>query len=143
MPAKSKLGQNFLHDQTAIRRIVSALGDCSQLTVVEIGPGRAAVTRVLLPAAARVVAIEVDSELVSRLRSEFPADKLTVVLLSDNSQRVYAIDGYDYDEAVITVTWERGDEQLITEFGEFSADHRAMVQLENDVGQRREFRRCS
>ena len=79
MPAKSKLGQNFLHDQTAIRRIVSALGDCSQLTVVEIGPGRAAVTRVLLPAAARVVAIEVDSELVSRLRSEFPADKLTVV----------------------------------------------------------------
>ena len=73
----------------------------------------------------------------------FAPDKLTVVLLSDNSQRVYAIDGYDYDEAVITVTWERGDEQLITEFGEFSADHRAMVQLENDVGQRREFRRCS
>jgi 16S rRNA (adenine1518-N6/adenine1519-N6)-dimethyltransferase len=79
MPAKSKLGQNFLHDQAAIRRIVSALGDCAQLTVVEIGPGRAAVTRTLLPAAARVVAVEVDPELVSRLHSEFPADKLTVV----------------------------------------------------------------
>jgi hypothetical protein len=37
----------------------------------------------------------------------------------------------------------RGDEQFITEFGEFSADRRSMVQLENDVGPRREFQRCS
>lgn len=78
MPAKPKLGQNFLHDQQAIRRIVAALGDCSNSTVVEIGPGRGAVTRALAPAAARVLAIEVDPELVAHLRSEFPADKLTV-----------------------------------------------------------------
>jgi len=79
MPAKSKLGQNFLHDDAAIRRIVAALGDCAQSTVVEIGPGRGAVTRVLVPAAASVVAVELDPELVEHLRAEFPSGKVTVV----------------------------------------------------------------
>jgi 16S rRNA (adenine1518-N6/adenine1519-N6)-dimethyltransferase len=79
MPAKSKLGQNFLNDHAAIHRIVAALGDCASSTVVEIGPGRGAVTRVLAPVAARVVAVELDHELVDRLRAEFPAGKLTVV----------------------------------------------------------------
>lgn len=78
MPAKSKLGQNFLHDQAAIRRIVAALGDCSRSTVVEIGPGRGAVTRQLVSAAARVLAVEVDPALVEYLRTELPADKLSV-----------------------------------------------------------------
>lgn len=79
MPAKSKLGQNFLRDHAAIRRIVAALGDCAASTVVEIGPGRGAVTRELSPAAGRVLAIELDPELVEHLRSEFAAEKLTVV----------------------------------------------------------------
>ncbi len=70
-------------------------------------------------------------------------DTLTVILLSDHSKRVYPIDSYEYDDAVIAVTWKRGDEPLITEFGEFGADDRSMTQLENDVGPRREFRRCS
>ncbi|MDR3742095.1 MAG: 16S rRNA (adenine(1518)-N(6)/adenine(1519)-N(6))-dimethyltransferase RsmA [Terracidiphilus sp.] len=79
MPPKSKLGQNFLHDQAAIRRIVAALGDCSHSTVVEIGPGRGAVTRQLLPTAAHLLAVEVDPELVLRLRAEFPPDKVRIV----------------------------------------------------------------
>ncbi len=79
MPPKPKLGQNFLRDQAAIRRIVAALGDCAASTVVEIGPGRGAVTRELVPAAARVVAVEVDPLLIEHLRAEFPAEKLTVV----------------------------------------------------------------
>lgn len=79
MPPKSKLGQNFLHDQAAIRRIVAALGACSARTVVEIGPGRGAVTRVLAQAAAHVLAIEVDPALVAHLRAEFPPERVTVV----------------------------------------------------------------
>ncbi len=72
----------------------------------------------------------------------FARETLTVILLSDNSQRVFRIDRYEYDDEVVTVTWERGDEPLVTEFGEFGADGQSMVQLENDVGPRREFRRC-
>ena len=38
--SKPKLGQHFLADQSAVSRIVDALGDISQRTVLEIGPGR-------------------------------------------------------------------------------------------------------
>jgi 16S rRNA (adenine1518-N6/adenine1519-N6)-dimethyltransferase len=79
MPNKPKLGQNFLHDQQAIQRIAAALGDCSRETVVEIGPGRGAVTRVLTQRAAHVLAIELDQELIADLRAEFPADSVTIV----------------------------------------------------------------
>ena len=70
MPPKSKLGQNFLRDQQAIRRIVAALGDCSDRTVVEIGPGMGAITRELAAKAGRVLALEYDRDLASRLMVE-------------------------------------------------------------------------
>jgi 16S rRNA (adenine1518-N6/adenine1519-N6)-dimethyltransferase len=79
MASKPKLGQNFLNDQQAIRRIVAALGDCSRETVVEIGPGRGAVTRALVERAARIVAVELDDALIAHLRAEFPSDRVTVV----------------------------------------------------------------
>src|SRR5580692_8586069 len=81
MPNKPKLGQNFLRDQNAIRRIADALGDLSAQTIVEIGPGQGAITRMLADRAAHVIAIELDRELAPRLRAEFPADCVTVVEL--------------------------------------------------------------
>jgi len=69
--AKPKLGQNFLVDETAIARIVASLGDISQTTVVEIGPGRAAITRALALTAGRLIAIELDRVLASQLRLGF------------------------------------------------------------------------
>jgi len=41
---KPKLGQHFLTDTVAQIRIVEALGDISQTTVLEIGPGQGAAT---------------------------------------------------------------------------------------------------
>ena len=41
---KPKLGQHFLNDSSAALRIVQALGDISQSTVLEIGPGGGALT---------------------------------------------------------------------------------------------------
>lgn len=70
MPPKSKLGQNFLRDEQAIRRIVAALGDCSGQTVIEIGPGRGAITRELSRRAGRVIALELDSALSSELAGD-------------------------------------------------------------------------
>lgn len=79
MPAKPKLGQNFLHDAQAVQRIVAALGDCSSRTVVEIGPGRGSVTRALSARAKHVLAVELDDELATRLRSEFDPERVTVI----------------------------------------------------------------
>jgi 16S rRNA (adenine1518-N6/adenine1519-N6)-dimethyltransferase len=69
MPSKPKLGQNFLRDQSAIRRIVAALGDISDRTVVEIGPGQGVITGLIAAQAARVLAIELDPALALRLRA--------------------------------------------------------------------------
>ncbi|HWA93988.1 MAG TPA: 16S rRNA (adenine(1518)-N(6)/adenine(1519)-N(6))-dimethyltransferase RsmA [Terracidiphilus sp.] len=79
MPAKSKLGQNFLRDTAAIERIVAALGDCSTRTVVEIGPGKGAITHLLADRAKQVVAVEVDPQLAEGIRTSFPAGQVTVV----------------------------------------------------------------
>jgi 16S rRNA (adenine1518-N6/adenine1519-N6)-dimethyltransferase len=79
MPSKPKLGQNFLEDAQAIRRIVAALGDCSRSTVVEIGPGKGAVTGVLAEAAQHILAVELDPELARGLRTHLPSERVTVV----------------------------------------------------------------
>lgn len=79
MAHKPKLGQNFLRDPQAVARIVAALGDIADRTVVEIGPGRGAITESLVARAGHVIAVELDRELAAALRSRFPADRLTVV----------------------------------------------------------------
>jgi 16S rRNA (adenine1518-N6/adenine1519-N6)-dimethyltransferase len=79
MPAKPKLGQNYLDDSQAVQRIVAALGDLSGRTVVEIGPGRGAITGTLANRASHVLAIELDADLASGLRAEFPVERVNVI----------------------------------------------------------------
>ncbi|HYW74974.1 MAG TPA: 16S rRNA (adenine(1518)-N(6)/adenine(1519)-N(6))-dimethyltransferase RsmA [Pyrinomonadaceae bacterium] len=71
LPAKRRFGQNFLVDPNIINRIVAAVSVQPDDTVVEIGPGRGALTSQLLEHAAQVVAIELDRELVPQLRAKF------------------------------------------------------------------------
>ncbi len=78
MPAKPKLGQIFLADAQSAQRIVAALGDLKDRTVVEIGPGRGAITATLAAQAAHVLAIELDRELASGLRGQFEPDRVTI-----------------------------------------------------------------
>ncbi len=71
MTIKPKLGQNFLVDRSAMKRIVDALGDLSQTTVIEIGPGQAALTSILAIRAGRLMAVELDRVLAAQLRMKF------------------------------------------------------------------------
>ena len=82
-PKKPKLGQNFLTDQQAAQRIVDALGDVSQRTVVEIGPGRGAITKLLAQRAHRVIAIEYDRQLTAGLRMEYLTRKHVEIIEAD------------------------------------------------------------
>ena len=79
MPPKPKLGQNFLLDAGAAERIVAALGDVSGHAVVEIGPGRGILTRLLAGRARHVLAVELDSGLAALLRSQFAPGQVRVV----------------------------------------------------------------
>lgn len=67
-PARKQLGQNFLVDPNIVRKIVEAAALRPDDVVVEIGPGRGALTRALCETAARVVAIEIDRGLCGYLR---------------------------------------------------------------------------
>ena len=64
---KPKLGQHFLRDQEAVTRIVEALGDISQSTVLEIGPGPGTLTGLLAKRSGRLIAVEVDRVLAAQL----------------------------------------------------------------------------
>jgi 16S rRNA (adenine1518-N6/adenine1519-N6)-dimethyltransferase len=75
MAAKSRLGQNFLRDPNAVERIVAALGDISARTVIEIGPGKAAITERLAARAKHLVTIELDRELAWILQERFSPEK--------------------------------------------------------------------
>jgi 16S rRNA (adenine1518-N6/adenine1519-N6)-dimethyltransferase len=68
---KPKLGQHFLNDPSAALRIVEALGDIAQQTVLEIGPGRGVITTLLARRARRLIAIELDRVLAAQLRMNF------------------------------------------------------------------------
>jgi len=66
--AKKYLGQNFLIDDAVRKRIVAACGLRPSDTVLEIGPGRGAITHDLLKGASTVYAIEKDAALIRHLK---------------------------------------------------------------------------
>lgn len=69
--AKKRFGQHFLSDLNILRRIVDAAELQPGESVLEVGPGLGALTEVLAERAARVVAVEVDRDLIAALRDRF------------------------------------------------------------------------
>ncbi|MCW5964760.1 MAG: ribosomal RNA small subunit methyltransferase A [Bryobacterales bacterium] len=70
--SRQKLGQHFLRSSPVLARIVSALGAQPTDTILEIGPGKGALTGLLLEAGLRVEAIEVDPTMVEHLETTWP-----------------------------------------------------------------------
>ncbi len=69
--AKKSLGQNFLVDENYIDKIISALSLTKEDTVIEIGPGRGALTERLVESKAKVIAVEIDDNLTPYLKEKF------------------------------------------------------------------------
>jgi 16S rRNA (adenine1518-N6/adenine1519-N6)-dimethyltransferase len=142
--ARRSLGQNFLHDNGIIRRIIDALEISANDTVVEIGPGRGALTKGLVESGANVSVVELDRELVPLLQEKFLS-----------SSRFRAIEG-DFLETKLEEILARPDiengadlvkvvgnlpyyistailQKLIVERGMFST---AVVMLQKEVAER-------
>jgi len=66
-----RFGQHFLARKSILDRIASAACDAGTELVIEIGPGKGALTESLLPLAPKIVAIEVDPYLIHYLRQKF------------------------------------------------------------------------
>jgi 16S rRNA (adenine1518-N6/adenine1519-N6)-dimethyltransferase len=81
-PDKS-LGQNFLLDPVALRRVVEAAEVESTDAVLEIGPGAGSLTRYLAVASRQVVAVELDSDLIPILEQVLAPYRNTVIVEGD------------------------------------------------------------
>jgi len=86
-PSKRRFGQNFLVDRSVIDRIISAVNPHRDETIVEIGPGRGALTLRLTENTGRLIAIEFDRELVPVLREQFK-DTPNLQLIEDDALNV-------------------------------------------------------
>src|SRR5579859_7709257 len=80
---KPKLGQHFLADQQAAERIVQALADTSQHTVLEIGPCRGILTSLLAKNTRRLIAVELDRVLAAQLRLKFGMARNVEIIEAD------------------------------------------------------------
>ncbi len=82
-PQRPRWGQHFLRDPLILDRIASSLAIRPGEWVVEIGPGRGALTERLLSRGARVLAIEIDDQFVSYLKTKFSESKAIEVIHGD------------------------------------------------------------
>jgi len=78
------LGQNFLHDQNQLQKIINAADLSPTDQVLEIGPGLGPLTELLVTRAANVLAIEKDKRLAEFLQKRF-AETKNLTLLEDDA----------------------------------------------------------
>jgi 16S rRNA (adenine1518-N6/adenine1519-N6)-dimethyltransferase len=76
--ARRRFGQNFLSDPNIIRRIIDAIRPQADEPVVEIGPGLGALTAPLIERLGHLHVVEIDRDLIARLRESWSPEQLTI-----------------------------------------------------------------
>ena len=77
--ARKRFGQNFLIDNYVVEEIVRAINPQENELMVEIGPGQLALTKPLLSHSKQLTVIEIDRDLVQRLKQSYPSERLRVI----------------------------------------------------------------
>jgi 16S rRNA (adenine1518-N6/adenine1519-N6)-dimethyltransferase len=90
MPVRKRFGQHFLHDPAIIGRIVERIAPRRGEAVLEIGPGRGALTASLLTALGELDVVEIDRDLAAALPGQFSGDP---------GVRVHVADALEFDYA--------------------------------------------
>ena len=101
--AKKGYGQNFLINYETIKKITSGLNLNTSTLVIEIGPGLGALTQELLNVANKVIAIEIDKNMVEVLNANLDSPKLEIINEDFLKVDLNAIieTNNNYDEVVI------------------------------------------
>ena len=76
--ARKRFGQNFLQDTRIINDIVEAVRPQPDDVVIEIGPGLAAITEPLARNLKQLHVVEIDRDLIARLKKQHPRERLTI-----------------------------------------------------------------
>jgi len=140
---KPKLGQNFLTDPSARQRIVEALGNISSSTVLEIGPGRGALTDLLASRAQNLIAVELDRALAPRLTEIWKSSTHVAILQADildlDLARVRAMTGTAGDAPLVVVgnlPYYITSNILLHLFTQAASISRAVVMVQEEVADR-------
>jgi 16S rRNA (adenine1518-N6/adenine1519-N6)-dimethyltransferase len=83
IPAKKRFGQNFLADERVVERIVQEVNPVDGEPLIEIGPGRGALTSLLVERPGRLYAIEFDRDLIPLLNEKFGAHRNFTLIEGD------------------------------------------------------------
>ena len=138
-PTKA-LGQNFVIDPNTVRRIVRTAAVSADDVVVEVGPGLGSLTLGLLPAAARVLAVEVDPVLAAALpatvaaRAPAYADRLTVV--TADALRLSAVPGPPPTALVANLPYNVAVPVLLHLLERFASLRHGLVMVQSEVADR-------
>ena len=76
--AKKRFGQNFLVNEQIIADIIRAISPAEQDNMVEIGPGLGALTRPLLMKLNTLHVVEIDRDIIARLKADYPQNKIII-----------------------------------------------------------------
>ncbi|MDQ7990618.1 MAG: 16S rRNA (adenine(1518)-N(6)/adenine(1519)-N(6))-dimethyltransferase RsmA [Candidatus Dactylopiibacterium sp.] len=76
--ARKRFGQNFLSDPNIIRKIITAIAPRAGEHIVEIGPGLGALTVPLLAACGHLEVVEIDRDLIARLKDTYTPEQITI-----------------------------------------------------------------
>ncbi|MHB8302720.1 MAG: 16S rRNA (adenine(1518)-N(6)/adenine(1519)-N(6))-dimethyltransferase RsmA [Acidobacteriaceae bacterium] len=140
---KPKLGQNFLTDPSARLRIVEALGDISTSTVLEIGPGRGALTDLLATRAQQLIAVELDRALAPRLTETWKHAQHVRIHQGDILQldlaKLPELTGLDCNSPLVVVgnlPYYITSDILLHLFSQASSIARAIVMVQDEVADR-------
>ena len=98
MKAKKSLGQNFLINDTIINQIVSLFCVTKNDLIIEIGPGRGALTKELVEKEANLICVEIDKDMVPIL-SKFESSKCKIIyddILNVNINNILSTYNYEH-----------------------------------------------
>ena len=94
--ARKRFGQNFLHDQDIIRRILDSINPQCHEHIIEIGPGKGALTFPLLNRVKKLNVIEIDKDLAAKLRNNIE-DKYHLVIYEKDALNI-DFDSFKYTD---------------------------------------------
>jgi len=137
---KKSLGQNFLVDQGVLGRIVDAVAILPGDRILEVGPGRGALTRLLAEKAGAVVAVELDSQLVPILEREFQDNQAVRIVQSDILRvpipELLGSAGVGNWKVAANLPYNISSQVLFKLLDERSCFNRLVLMLQREVGER-------
>jgi 16S rRNA (adenine1518-N6/adenine1519-N6)-dimethyltransferase len=131
---KKKLGQHFLIDKNIIRKIVEAFNPSETDLILEIGPGKGAITEELIKHSKNLILVEIDRELIEDLSSKFPGIK---IINKDILECDFSKDFFDTKFRVIgNLPYYITSQILFKIFDSYKNINDVLIMIQKEVAQR-------